>query len=55
MDLILLKITSLTASVMAKCLCKIPQTERESPKCEAQNGLEYPLNNLFPITSTCRV
>jgi hypothetical protein len=28
MDLILFKIISLTASVTAKCLCKIPQTEK---------------------------
>jgi len=28
MDLILFKIISLTASVMAKCLCKIPQREK---------------------------
>ena len=54
MDLILFKIISLTASVMAKCLRNIPQRER-SPECEAPNGLEYPLNNLFPITSTSRV
>lgn len=54
MDLILFKIISLTASVMAKCLCKNP-SERESPEWEAQNGLEYSLNNPFPITSTCRV
>ena len=51
MELVNFKILSLMVNVMAKCLCKIHHGE-EIQTVKLSMGLEYPLNNLFHITST---